>query len=114
MVIFARAPTHLNITKGLNGGPNLVKTGPRSSYLLPRRLDLFGRCVKADAATLLTFAGVLGLRSSSLALVATLLEVCSVFFFDIVDRHVNSERVARPLGPKLNEKRMSVPERFAL
>ena len=30
-----------------------------------------------------TFAGVLGLRSSSLAIVATLLDVCSVFFFGI-------------------------------
>jgi len=59
----------------------------RANYLLFLRppFDLFGRWVNADAATLLTFAGVAGFRSSSLAFVATRLDVCSLFFFDIID-----------------------------
>ena len=47
----------------------------RSYFFLP------GACVSADAATRFTFAGVLGLRSSFAASLATLLEVCSFVGF---------------------------------
>lgn len=46
-------------------------------------VDLFGDCVKTDAATVLTAADDLGLESNLLAILATRGEVVSVFLVDI-------------------------------
>lgn len=43
-------------------------------------VGLLGVCVKTEAATVFTFAGVFGLRSNSDAIVATRDDVDSVFF----------------------------------
>jgi hypothetical protein len=56
------------------------------SYLLTQRFfrfGLFGRCVKADAATDLTAFGVFGLASSFAALLATFFDVTSLFLVAI-------------------------------
>lgn len=64
---------------------------------LPFRLPpaLFGRWVRTDAATLFTLAGVRGFLSNSLAFVATLFDVCSVFFFDMFLLILTDERFQR-------------------
>lgn len=52
------------------------------------------RCVRAEAATLFTVAGVRGLDSSLLAVLATFLEVDSLgVFFDVMVKSISQYKI---------------------
>ena len=81
----------------------MLRTAGDDRGRVPQRFRfLSGACVSAEAATLLTFAGVFGLLSSFDAFDATDLDVCSGFL--AILGSINTRNFIENFGPEFSTK----------